>query len=189
MIAPSTASRQPLYVVQTCRILPLQAPPPPSQGPSQKAASEAIKNGPLIEALVAGLERGSPALVTEVAWILTYLAAGPEAHSDRLIKLGALPPLVRHLVTATEKHVVIPVLRAVGNVVSGQDSKTDAAFGAAPGGPGEGIGEVGGTCILYFTVDGFSVRRFRCLDVHDAVREKGESGYCRFSFSYRWNSE
>ncbi|GAQ85782.1 Karyopherin (importin) alpha [Klebsormidium nitens] len=106
------------------------------KGPSQKAASEAIKNGPLINALVAGLDGGSPALVTEVAWILTYLAAGPEAHADRLIKLGALPPLVRHLVTATEKHVVIPVLRAVGNVVSGQDSKTDAVFVAAPGGAG-----------------------------------------------------
>jgi hypothetical protein len=107
------------------------------QGPSQKAAAEAIKNGPLVEALVSALGSGSPGLVTEVAWILTYLAAGPEAYTDRLIKLGVLPPLMHHLVSAREKDVLIPVLRTVGNVVSGQDSKTDALFAAAPGGPGK----------------------------------------------------
>ena len=36
-------------------------------------------------------------LLTEVCWVLTYLTAGAEAHLNRMVALGVVPPLVQHL--------------------------------------------------------------------------------------------
>lgn len=36
-------------------------------------------------------------LLTEVCWVLAYATAGVEAHLNRMVSLGVVPPLVAHL--------------------------------------------------------------------------------------------
>jgi len=62
-------------------------------------------------------------ILIEVAWILTYLTA-QVSNSQILTDAGLLPLLVRHL--ASSHHgLVIPVLRAIGNIIARSDSMTD----------------------------------------------------------------
>ena len=41
--------------------------------------------------------------LTEVSWVLAYLTAGAEAHLNRMVALGVVPPLVAHLVWCTRQ--------------------------------------------------------------------------------------
>ena len=42
-------------------------------------------------------------LLTEVSWVLAYLTAGAEAHLNRMVALGIVPPLVAHLVWCSQQ--------------------------------------------------------------------------------------
>ncbi len=42
-------------------------------------------------------------LLTEVGWVLAYLTAGAEAHLNRMVALGVVPPLVAHLVWCSQQ--------------------------------------------------------------------------------------
>ena len=71
-------------------------------------------------------------LLTEVCWVLAYLTAGAEAHLNRMVALGVVPPLVAHLIWCTQqvnggghdraRALLTPVLRSVGNIAAGGGS-------------------------------------------------------------------
>ena len=42
-------------------------------------------------------------LLTEVSWVLAYVTAGAEAHLNRMVALGVVPPLSAHLVWCTQQ--------------------------------------------------------------------------------------
>jgi hypothetical protein len=65
------------------------------------SVSPAVRN-------VAGLSPEADAqlaadLLTEVSWVLAYVTAGAEAHLNRMVALGVVPPLVAHLVWCTQQ--------------------------------------------------------------------------------------
>ena len=76
-----------------------------------------------------------PRLVIEVAWVLAYLTAGPEAHTNRLVHLGLVPSVLARLVDLHEsgpclenekmaRAMMIPLVRCLGNICAG--GATDA---------------------------------------------------------------
>ena len=55
------------------------------------------------EALIDVLRVGPTRLTTEAAWVAAYVTAGPEAHLNRLVSLGIVPPLCARVVNAVDE--------------------------------------------------------------------------------------
>jgi hypothetical protein len=67
-------------------------------------------------------------LATEAAWVLAYITASHEAHLNRMVALGVVPPMLSRLTDAVDQMVqdeesgralLIPLLRSLGNVAAG----------------------------------------------------------------------
>ncbi len=67
-----------------------------SMGRESPAAEDAALPATANEQLAADL-------LTEVSWVLAYLTAGAEAHLNRMVALGIVPPLVAHLVWCSQQ--------------------------------------------------------------------------------------
>ncbi|CAM6093384.1 unnamed protein product [Calypogeia fissa] len=106
------------------------------KGPSPKAASGLMRLDGMPKFLVELLTKGDDELVVEVVWILVYLTSMSDTHSEVLVNAGLLPPLVNRLVTSDQHLILIPVLRCIGNIVAGDNARTDAVLAASPDGPG-----------------------------------------------------
>ena len=74
-----------------------------------------------------------PRIVTEVAWVLTYLLSRDNSSLDTKLADGAIDPLVGLLSTSTERleddvdncrAVLTPVLRCLGNIAAGANVET-----------------------------------------------------------------
>ncbi|XP_060084483.1 importin subunit alpha-8-like [Ylistrum balloti] len=89
-----------------------------------------VKALPLLQTLLVNTAENQ-GILTEVSWVLTYLAASPE-FTEEMVKLGFLTQIVDILVqlVSTNPHVfqiVTPLLRCLGNLCSGPDEYTQMA--------------------------------------------------------------
>lgn len=110
------------------------------KGPKPKAATELIKMDGIPEAIVRHMQKGDEELATEIAWVVVYLTALSEMHSGLMIKAGLLPPFIGRLTSSDQLSLLTPVLRSIGNLVAGDNLKTDAVLAAGQGIPGSVIG-------------------------------------------------
>nr|ATG70964.1 importin alpha isoform 9 [Juniperus flaccida] len=110
------------------------------KGPKPKAAAELINMSGIPEAIVRHMQKGDEELATEVAWVVVYLTALSEMHSGLLIEAGLLPPLVGRLASSDQLSLLTPVLRSIGNLVAGDNRKTDAVLAAGNDIPGSVVG-------------------------------------------------
>ncbi|GBG65731.1 hypothetical protein CBR_g52325 [Chara braunii] len=110
------------------------------KGPDPSAAMELMKVRGMMELLISALSKGDTDLVVEVAWVLTYVTSMLDPQVPRLIEAGLLPPLLRHLVSASTPGLLTPVVRTIGNIVAGENSRTDAVLVAGAEIPGGLIG-------------------------------------------------
>jgi len=62
----------------------------------------------------------------DAGWSLSYVSDGDNVRIRAVIEAGVLPDLVRHLGHA-QASVVTPMLRTLGNLVSGDDGQTQGA--------------------------------------------------------------
>ncbi|KAJ7546928.1 hypothetical protein O6H91_08G061400 [Diphasiastrum complanatum] len=98
------------------------------KGPSARAATELMSIKGIPECLVQHLIKGDEALVAEVAWILVYVTVLSDSCTAVLIHAGVLPPLFQWLASSEQTTVLTPILRTLGNIVSGENAKTDAVI-------------------------------------------------------------
>lgn len=71
--------------------------------------------------------------VADSCWALSYLSDGSNDKIQAVLESGIIPQLVT-LLASPEVNVLTPALRAVGNIVTGDDVQTDAIIlaGALP---------------------------------------------------------
>lgn len=63
-------------------------------------------------------------VLTDALWALSYLSDGDEARIDMVIETNIIPSLV-DLLTHPFLPIVIPCLRTLGNIVTGNDAQTN----------------------------------------------------------------
>jgi importin subunit alpha-1 len=75
-------------------------------------------------------------LVVEVAWVLVYVTSMSDLHVTLLLNAGLLPPLLGCLASSEQLSLLTPVLRTLGNIVAGDNSKTDVVLSVGQSLPG-----------------------------------------------------
>jgi importin subunit alpha-1 len=75
-------------------------------------------------------------LVVEVAWVLVYVTSMSDLHVTLLLNAGLLPPLLGRLASSEQLSLLTPVLRTLGNIVAGDNSKTDVVLSVGQSLPG-----------------------------------------------------
>ncbi|KAL2623521.1 hypothetical protein R1flu_003726 [Riccia fluitans] len=110
------------------------------KGPSPRAASDLMKIEGMAQVLVGQMMKGDDELLVELAWVMVYLTSMSDGHSGILLSVGLLPVLVNKLATSDSSAVLTPILRCLGNIVAGDNSKTDAVLTAGGDVPGGIIG-------------------------------------------------
>ncbi|BBN13805.1 hypothetical protein MPTK1_6g06520 [Marchantia polymorpha subsp. ruderalis] len=125
------------------------------KGPSPRAASDLMKIEGMADTLVGLMMKGDEELMVELAWVMVYLTSMADAHSGILLSVGLLPILINKLGTSDQTALLTPFLRCIGNIVAGDNSKTDAVLNAG--------GDISGGIIGALT---------RCLDMGHRTMQK-----------------
>ena len=73
-----------------------------SPAPDETMASRSAPAADAAKSSTAGAQLAAD-LLTEVSWVLAYLTAGAEAHLNRMVALGVVPPLVTHLIWCSQQ--------------------------------------------------------------------------------------
>lgn len=66
-------------------------------------------------------------ILADTCWALSYITDGSNDKIQAILEIGIIPKLVQ-LLTSQEETVLIPALRTVGNIVTGNDAQTDAVI-------------------------------------------------------------
>ncbi|KAL4440465.1 hypothetical protein ABPG75_003466 [Micractinium tetrahymenae] len=85
----------------------------------------AVEGAP--EAVVRLVAAAPDHLATEAAWVLAYVTASHEAHLNRMVSLGVVPPILARITDTVDqmlqeqegRGLLIPLLRSLGNVAAG----------------------------------------------------------------------
>lgn len=78
----------------------------------------------LLPGLVTLLGHGDRQIKTDSGWAMSYLTDGTNDRIDTVLEYGALMPLVHLLANSNDLSVLTPVLRTIGNIVTGTDNQT-----------------------------------------------------------------
>lgn len=90
----------------------------------------AVKGETIFKLMWNFLKRHNLYIITaDACWALSYLTDGPNDKIQAVVECGVIPKLV-DLLASTEVTVLIPALRAVGNIATGNDMQTDAIISA-----------------------------------------------------------
>ncbi|XP_042888914.1 importin subunit alpha-4-like [Penaeus japonicus] len=65
----------------------------------------------------------------DALWALSYMSEQGDDEVEKVVQEDLLPVLVRHL-GSDQTQMIVPALRATGNIVSGSDTQTEAALDA-----------------------------------------------------------
>ncbi|KAG2243681.1 hypothetical protein Bca52824_094484 [Brassica carinata] len=87
-------------------------------GPESKAAAQLVGVDGMVDAILRLLKRSDEEIAMEIAWIVVYLSALSDIATSMLLKGCILQLLVERLATSNSLHLLIPVLRSLGNFVS-----------------------------------------------------------------------
>ncbi|CAN7037030.1 unnamed protein product [Brassica oleracea var. botrytis] len=88
------------------------------KGPESKAAAQLVGVDGMVDAILRLLKRSDEEIAMEIAWIVVYLSALSDIATSMLLKGCILQLLVERLATSNSLHLLIPVLRSLGNFVS-----------------------------------------------------------------------
>lgn len=78
----------------------------------------------LLPGLVSLLGHHDRQIKTDAGWAMSYLTDGTNDRIDTVLQYGALQPLIKLLQQSNELSVLTPVLRTIGNIVTGTDVQT-----------------------------------------------------------------
>jgi hypothetical protein len=69
-------------------------------------------------------------VLTDAAWAMSYLSDGDEHRINMVIQTGIVPALVKHLDNPFLS-ILIPILRTLGNIVTGNETQTNLVLGVS----------------------------------------------------------
>lgn len=78
----------------------------------------------LLPGLVKLLKHKDRQIKTDACWAMSYLTDGTNDRIDTVLQYNALTPLVELLANNKDLSVITPVLRSIGNIVTGTDQQT-----------------------------------------------------------------
>ncbi|KAH9625544.1 hypothetical protein KSS87_020340 [Heliosperma pusillum] len=101
------------------------------RGKPQPLAEQTSPALPVLERLI---HSNDDEILTDACWALSYLSDGPNEKIQSVIDANVVPRLVELLLHPSPS-VLIPALRTVGNIVTGDDIQTQAVISAGIIGP------------------------------------------------------
>jgi len=85
---------------------------------------------PAVPVLTRLLSHDSVAIVSDACWALSYFTDGPNERIEAVCKAGVIPFVIKLLLNSKDRTILIPALRVVGNIVTGDDVQTQRIIDA-----------------------------------------------------------